>query len=231
MPYIPQPLLQWPSNGISRTSEDVLATTEETIYYVREKNFGNPGRTLGPYHALDRLKIGCEDVIKHRCLGLTLDGLRNFLEPLVLWELADFAIAPTSIFIEKTMPYDIVAQPNNEVASALQSLPQDRTLPLYAVKVARADPPFVQKRDDLNKQIPELIENDKIWGISTVHLNMDSANEYARLLFQHLFTEIGDVMWLDYTGKVTGEGLFAGIILGNEEEVRAIVHVRCQNAP
>jgi len=231
MPYTPQPLLQWPSNGVNRTPEDVLVKDEEFIYYIREKNFGKPGRTLGPYHALDRLKMGCEYVIRSRCLDLTLDRLRQFIKPLAFWQLVDFAIAPTSIFLEKTMPYDIIAQPNKEVATALRSLPQDQALPLFIVKVTKTDAPFVEKRESLDARIPELIENDKIWGISTVHLDAASSNEHAWLLFQHLWVELGGALWLDYSGKVSGEDLFAGVILGEEEEVKGIVHVRYQVSP
>ena len=231
MPHAPQPLLKWPSNGVYAVPDDAFVTAEDTIYYIREKHFGNPARTLGPYHTLDRLKTGCEFVIKGRCLALTLAQIHDFLKPLALWELVDFAIAPTSLFKEKTMPYDIIAQPNKEVAAALRQIPENPSLPLFVVRVTKANPPFIQKREGLEPHVLELVKNDHIWGITSAHLDLASSNEHANLLFQHLCNEFSGATWMECTGKLSGQGLFGGILLGDAGEVRAIVHVRCQYAP
>ncbi|KAF2689609.1 hypothetical protein K458DRAFT_384240 [Lentithecium fluviatile CBS 122367] len=228
---MPQPLLDWPSDGINRTQADRLASPPDLIYFIREKNYGHHGRTLGPYFSLDRIKLGCEDILKTQCVGITVQGIRKYLQPLTFWELVDFALAPTQLFSKKAMPYDLIAQPNPEVALALRDLPTGKVQSLYVVKSTKTDAPFVQKLDGLEAQLPQLVEDVRIWAVRTVHLDLTSSTQSAWHIFQHLFEEQGGASWLDYTGRISGGGIFVGVILGKDQEVRAMVQVQCQTAP
>jgi hypothetical protein len=211
MPIVPQPLLKWPSNGIGRIAEDALVPESDTIYYLREKHLGRPGQTFGPYQRLDQLKNGCKVILEHRCKeGIMPEALYDFLEPLNLWQLVDIVIAPTSILAENVMPYDVIAQPNKNVAKAF------------------TNPPFVQKREGLDARLHELINDAKIWGISTVHLERELANQHASRLFDHLFRDLNGVSWFDYTNMGFDDGIFLAVILGREGEVVAIIHVKYQ---
>jgi hypothetical protein len=229
MPIVPQPLLQWPSNGIVRVAEDALVPESDTIYYLREKHLGRPGKTFGPYQRLDQLKNGCKIILEHRCKdGITFEALRDFLEPLNLWQLVDIVIAPTSILAENVMPYDVIAQPNKNVAKALRDVPVGSFQTVFAVRVAVTHPPFVQKREGLDARLHELINDAKIWGISTVYLEKEMAKQHASRLFDHLFRDLNGVSWFDYTNMGFDDGIFLAVILGREGEVVAIIHVKYQ---
>jgi hypothetical protein len=229
MPIVPQPLLQWPSNGIVRVAEDALVLESDTIYYLREKYLGRPGKTFGPYQRLDQLKNGCKIILEHRCKdGITFEALRDFLEPLNLWQLVDIVIAPTSILAENVMPYDVIAQPNKNVAKALRDVPVGSFQTVFAVRVAVTHPPFVQKREGLDARLHELINDAKIWGISTVYLEREMAKQHASRLFNHLFRDLNGVSWFDYTNMGFDDGIFLAVILGREGEVVAIIHVKYQ---
>lgn len=223
-----QPLLEWPSNGIHRSEDDRRAAAQDLIYFVREKHFGRPGRTLGPYTSLDGLKSGCQTILEARSVGLGPGIIRRYLKPLTLWQLVDFALAPMTIFREKSMPYDIITQPNGEVASALRSLPRGHSLALFAVRVTKTAPGFQQGVEYGDGLVPPLMVDGNVWGVATVHRDLGSANEAARRLLQHLYMVESGVAWADVTGQSSEHGLFAGVVLGKGNVMRAVVQVQAQ---